>query len=108
MVMSCVAQAAIATAGGKELLAAAAATAAAATNGDGRAPDTGGKKKKKKKRTAAEAAADAADATVGERLYTFWVVLQGVCSLQRVQQLCKRVHVHLHLLDSNPVDDESI
>ena len=91
----CVAQAAIATAGGKELLAAAAATAAAlSTDADGAAPDTGGRKKKKKKRPAAEVAADAADATVGESLrciglhlvrwLLYWSLPAPACS----------VHVH--------------
>ena len=56
-------QAAITTAGGAELLAAAAEVPAAVAAA---LADGSGKKKKKKKRSAADAAADAADAAVGE------------------------------------------
>jgi hypothetical protein len=98
-------QAAIATAGGKELLAAAAATAAAgAADANGAAPDTGGKKKKKKKRPAAEVAADAADATVGES--------PGVCQPEagqvapHIDALAPACTVHSHRSMTKATDVE--
>jgi hypothetical protein len=97
-------QAAIATAGGKELLAAAAATAAAgSTDADGAAPDTGGKKKKKK-RPAAEVAADAADATVGGSLGFLGLKLVRWLLCPDAPAPACSVHVHRSMTKATDVE----